>query len=165
MKISFKRSCSKSCGWFYRIARRYTLIPERKKICKHTRKEHLTPKKDSKGRLFHASTHMCYKKTGRMKKNYFYCIVEFFPAVRNNKYLRKPLWSLHPQWPSGETPAEVVEELKMMLKDVQHYKPLLEKDPYRHEWDHGSIMTTLKDCFKNSNGRKDLVKKLLKEFK
>lgn len=101
-------------GWFYRIAKRYTEYPEIKKICKHSSKEHMTP--DADGTL--RSTHTCYRRTGRMKRNYFYCIVEFFPsggAIKGN------LWTSDNMAPMGDTKEDLIESLKLMLKDAKKY--------------------------------------------
>lgn len=104
-------------GWFYRIAKRYTETPETKKICKHTRKEHLTP--DSGGVL--QSTHTCYKATGRKKRHYFYAIVEFYPNVAKRG---KHGWTLDNIAPMGDTKKDLIGTLTMMLKDAKRYKVL-----------------------------------------
>lgn len=111
-------------GWYYRIARKYTLYPERKMFCKHTPQQHKKMWAPVKG--VYPSHHKCYK-DGKLKRNYFYCIVEFYPAREG---VKKNCWSMNPYYPSGDTKEEVIESIKMMLKDAKRYPILFEKEPY-----------------------------------
>jgi len=55
----------------------------------------------------------------------YYCVVEFYknvPTGKGNK--RKSLWSQEPETPIGETKKELIECLKMMIKDCEYYPTL-----------------------------------------
>lgn len=75
------------------------------------------------------------------KKYPFYCVVEYLPKIPNYGYNKKTkeltkrkghknLWSIQPEWPSGNSKKELIECLEMMIVDVKRYRPLTEKRPW-----------------------------------
>jgi len=57
--------------------------------------------------------------------NIYFNVVEFYKNVPTGKGNKKTnLWSQEPEAPFGETKKELIECLKMMLKDCEHYSVL-----------------------------------------
>jgi len=61
-------------------------------------------------------------------KQFYYCIVEYYPKVERKDGRMASLWSDEPEWPVGDTKEELIECLKMMLKDAQRYPVLVQKN-------------------------------------
>lgn len=67
---------------------------------------------------------MCKKYTVHKGKKYpFWCVVEYFPDVDG-----RDCWSNDPESPNAESKKELIEMLKMMLEDIQHYPAIIEKE-------------------------------------